>query len=120
LANGWTLRVGANGTADGANKLTAAAGAEVSDTAAFPLGRWVQVVMTHDMATTTTFLYKDGVQVASGNIAPSNNTNVVTIGLDFIPNLRVWDGYIDDVRVYNRALTAQEVSDTKAGYLRFG
>jgi hypothetical protein len=60
-------------------------------------------------------LYIDSILVASKvtNAIPDYNWNMpLVIGKDSNTNKRYFNGYIDEVRVYNRALTAQEISDT--------
>jgi len=80
---------------------------------AFPLPRqrWVQVAATYDGAMMR--LYLDGVEVASapltGTILPNNHD--ACIGNDNWPGSRnyAFNGLIDEVMVFNRALAAAEV-----------
>lgn len=69
------------------------------------LGQWYHVVLSYS-STTGGYLYLNGVSqgspVGSGNLA--TNTVPVKIG-----NLK--DGLIDEVRIYNRALSATEVGE---------
>jgi len=73
------------------------------------LDRWYHVVFTHNGANTV--FYVNGVQVA----APANavtmglSTNALYIGGQTGDTLRQFDGLIDDVRIYNRVLSAAEV-----------
>jgi hypothetical protein len=77
-------------------------------TAATPLNTWTHLTVTYDG--TTERLYSNGVQVAqlahSGPILAS--TGVLRIGGNAIWS-EWFKGLIDEVRVYNRALTAAEV-----------
>ena len=70
--------------------------------------RWHHVVFTYDGATRR--LYLDGIQAASnavtGNIATS--ANPLYIG-EQTENIFPFNGAIDDVRIYNRALSYAEV-----------
>ena len=81
---------------------------EVYGTAVLPVNAWTHLAATYDG--TTMRLYVNGVQVASrpqtGNIATS--TNPLQIGGDSIYG-QYWSGRIDEVRVYNRALSAAEI-----------
>ena len=81
----------------------------VRDATAIPLGTWTHLATTYDG--TTLRVYVNGVQVgslaATGTIASS--TGQVTIGGN-----SVWGEYfagaVDDVRIYNRALSAAEIT----------
>ena len=53
-------------------------------------------------------LYCDGVSVATGGATLAANTDVFTIGSQ-VDTTWPYNGLIDEVRVYNRALTASEV-----------
>ncbi len=81
-------------------------------TNALPLNRWSHLAATYDGVTMR--LYVDGVQVSSrlqtGNIAAS--TDPLTIGGDLISS-QFWAGRIDEVRVYNRALSAAQILSDK-------
>jgi hypothetical protein len=75
------------------------------------LGVWVHAVATYDGSTMR--LYKDGVLVGSMSVSGSINTNsgVPTwIGSNPVDGNR-FDGVIDEVRIYNRALSATEVTN---------
>jgi hypothetical protein len=78
-------------------------------------GNWHYAVVTFDGSVLR--LYVDGQQVASlntNNAIPDYNWDTpLTIGKTALPNVNsnYFIGDIDEVRVYNRALSAQEVSD---------
>ncbi|MEM1951544.1 MAG: phospholipase D-like domain-containing protein, partial [Candidatus Nitrosocaldus sp.] len=75
-------------------------------------GQWHYAVVTYDGSTLR--LYVDGQQVSSLNTngaAPATDTMPLTIGKNSSTNSRYFIGDIDEVRIYNRALTAQEVND---------
>ncbi len=79
-------------------------------------GSWHHAALTYDGSNVR--LYLDGVQVGSRSLsgiidtAPSIN---VAVGGQPDQSTRLWDGYIDDVRILNRALTSAEVSGIAAG-----
>jgi hypothetical protein len=77
-------------------------------TTALPVNTWSHIAMTYDKANVR--LYVNGTQVASGpataNIATSSNP--LQIGGDNIYG-QYFNGRVDDVRVYNRALSAAEI-----------
>ena len=71
---------------------------------------WYYITATHDNATNLNVVYINGIREASSTQAISYEANAKTyIGVFYTaPNL-LWDGTIDDVKIYNRALTANEV-----------
>ncbi len=71
-------------------------------------GKWHQIVVTYDGTTMTT--YVDSVNDGSGSFStslPTISGGAVGIGGH---NLEYFNGTIDEVRVYNRALSATEVA----------
>lgn len=76
-----------------------------------PTGQWVHTATTYDGSTIR--LYKDGVQVGSmaksGSLS-SGSTVPVWIGNN-PGGYEPFDGVIDEVRIYSRALTASEVQN---------
>ena len=77
------------------------------------LNQWTQMAMTYNGITQS--LYVNGVlaatsTVTSGNIGYSSSSDIAAIGnLTGLSSTRYWDGKIDDLRIYNRALSAAEV-----------
>jgi chitodextrinase len=73
------------------------------------VGRWQHVAATYDGSTAR--IYVDGVQAASapfsGNVG---NANTWRIGAYGSPATGFFDGLIDNVRIYDRALSASEVA----------
>jgi len=77
----------------------------VQDDQQLAQNQWVFVAATY--APTTSILYIDGVNVESANFAPSLiGTN---LGIGFNGSDKPFEGDIDDVRIYDRALTAMEI-----------
>src|SRR3989339_414710 len=76
------------------------------------IGHWHHIVGTYDSAggTNNLKLYQDGELVASATYTGiiDTNNNVLTIGRQGSTTGR-FDGVIDEVRIYNRAITASEV-----------
>jgi len=101
-ASGEAMFIGMNGT-------TLDAGGYMSDltVANFWDTNWHFIVLTYDG--TTANLYADGVLKASAaetwNLVPAN----CFIGQQ-VNNSQYWNGLIDDVRIYNYALSASQVS----------
>ena len=73
-------------------------------------GAWRHVAGTWDG--TTKRLYVDGVLVASVDSSITYDTHLVYIGADQNAGSTVlhWDGTLDDLRIYNRALSATEIA----------
>lgn len=70
-------------------------------------GQWYHIALTSDGATTR--IYIDGAQISS--TAQTRSTSSGTFGIGWDPNLtnEFWDGSIDSVRVYSKALTSGEI-----------
>lgn len=77
--------------------------------AGFSTDVWHHLVGTYDGSTVK--LYVDGVERASTAISGSLATSTIAVRIaNRDGNTNYWDGKIDDVRVYNRALSADEIS----------
>ncbi|MCC7506066.1 MAG: laminin G domain-containing protein, partial [Saprospiraceae bacterium] len=74
------------------------------------LHNWTHVVMVHDGS--KDIIYFDGVQVAEKNVsgALDPTTHPLGIGYDPIDNGSFFDGAIDEVQIYNYALSAAEIA----------
>jgi len=73
-------------------------------------GRWYHVAATYDGASMK--IYKDGVEVASApKTGPIDTSSVVpaAIGDQPMGDSKPFDGLIDDVRIYDRALTPGDI-----------
>ncbi len=78
-------------------------------TSNLPVNTWSHLAATYDGATLR--LYVNGVQVASrAETDPiATSTGPLTIGGDNLYSSQYFAGRIDEVRIYNRALTAAEI-----------
>jgi chitodextrinase len=83
---------------------------DAGDGNALPVNVWKHVVMTHDGANDKVFI--DGVRKATKAVvgALKSTTNPVGIGYDPIDGGSFFNGSLDDVQVYNYALTEGEVT----------
>lgn len=86
------------------------------------LNKWNYVAVTVNADTDTAYIYINGQQVgtdtAAGDIISGNNP--ILIGGTNLANYS-FDGQIDDVKIYNYALTADQVrADYNNGAVRFG
>jgi len=79
--------------------------------AAANTGQWYHVVGVFDDTLNTSTLYVDGAQQnqVACSLTPNTNDLPVRIGKDQNSSGNYWNGKIDDVRIYNRALSAAEV-----------
>jgi MYXO-CTERM domain-containing protein len=83
-------------------------------------GNWHHLALTVDLSTTTMILYVDGVASASQNFGTAtvlfpvfNNFEIGRLGRQGSP-VDAYGGLVDDVQVYNTALTAAEVQSLHA------
>lgn len=80
------------------------------------INNWHHVLYTLDGATTTHTLYLDGTAQPTSTIAPNTATpNELDLGR-WLAGTEYFVGRIDDVRIYNRALSAAEVGRLAGGY----
>src|SRR5262249_42596446 len=77
-------------------------------TAALPVNTWSHLASTFDGSALR--LYVNGIQVASRaqSVPIQTSSGALTIGGDGLYG-QFWIGKIDEVRIYNRALTATEI-----------
>lgn len=76
----------------------------------YPLGEWFHIVGRYDGSTIKVYL--NGEEVGSGNYSgtPTTNSGPLYIGRGEAGAPKVYlDGNTDDIRIYNRALTASEI-----------
>ncbi|MFO7633863.1 MAG: LamG-like jellyroll fold domain-containing protein [Caldilinea sp.] len=71
-----------------------------------PLGKWVHVAYTWDG--TANRLYIDGKEVQTNTDAPPGGGQGLGVGLEG-NGASAWNGFLDDLRVYERTLSAQEI-----------
>lgn len=102
----WDQGNGLQFDANGLSNVTLNTNANVND------GQWHHVAYT--LANGQARLFLDGTQVAAANGVTGNiarNDFPVMIGNNAQQMQRGWNGLIDDVRIWRRGLTAQEVQD---------
>jgi hypothetical protein len=86
-----------------------AGGGEVASLSTLRAGQWYQVACTSNGSTLV--IYINGVQDnTAGSAAPGTNATAFTIGDTLAAATDLFDGMLDDVRVYNRALSGDEVA----------
>jgi len=117
--NGYILAIGANGGANN-GKISYWPGNyptyawQYSNSTIVADGNWHHIVVTHS-GTTATF-YLDGKSDVTRTVGDrtNNSTNDLRISQE-IDNIRTFNGLIDDVQIYNYALTAQQVKTLYSG-----
>jgi len=98
------------------------AGGGVAAPAALPLQQWVMVAASFDTAANTRSMYIDGQLVGTDTPGVhSANSAAFTVGYSTVWGNRWFPGAIDEVAIYNRALTDDEISSLEeaAGDLIF-
>ena len=89
------------------------------------VGRWVHIAGVYDAGSGKASLYVDGkligddTQAGEMRLDPESLSRPMTIGAELVSAdvndvQNVFDGYIDDVRVYDRALSAEEIGKLAA------
>jgi lysophospholipase L1-like esterase len=84
----------------------------VQDSVALDLSAWTFVALSFDRASGMMKLYKDSLMVDSATVAPIDRDvtdATISIGSFGYSNGWMWLGTIDDARIYNRALTAEQL-----------
>jgi len=84
------------------------------------VGAWTHLTVTYDRDSDLT-VYIDGVESNSSSISSMSSDNInnndnFNIGRNSTSGAHNWDGKIDDVRIYRRALSATEVQDLYDAY----
>jgi len=102
--NTWAVNVG-----DGSSRIDITGGDITSD------GKWHHIAVSFDRNGLVT-LYQDGVQIATGNLSTVGGNifsgNTVKFGQDGTGNYGIdWVGEMDDVRIWNRVLSANEINN---------
>lgn len=103
--NTWAVNVG-----DGSNRLDITAGDITTD------GKWHHIAVSFDRDGLMR-LYQDGIQVSTGNLSTASigdifSDNTIKFGQDGTGNYGIdWVGEMDDVRIWNRVLTADEINN---------
>lgn len=108
--DGYELLVRASNAATAPNRIAwSLGGTMVYSTAAPTPSKWIHVAGTFDG--TTAKLYIDGVLNNTATASLTPNTRPVYLGRRFTNSSHVLDGKLDEVAIYNRALSGQEILD---------
>jgi hypothetical protein len=94
-----------------------------SDGTTIPANEWHHLAVTFNASTNTLTLYIDGVVPAGGQITPTTLITPSSLGYttqnwfgrcENPAQQRPYRGYLDDLRIYDRALSAAEIADIAA------
>lgn len=83
----------------------------VSDPKPMTLNTWVHVALTYDAPTSTMRLYRNGSLVSTATAIPAYVAETMYIGSHF-GTASYWQGAIDEVRIWNYALSATQLRRT--------
>ncbi|MES2762797.1 MAG: LamG-like jellyroll fold domain-containing protein, partial [Bacteroidota bacterium] len=95
-------------------------GATISDPAAFPLNQWVHVAVSLNAANGVLSLFKNGVLVASGSSNTGYAADAIAIGQYGPSAANFFQGAMDEVRIWNRALCSSEIQNNMNAELPSG
>ncbi|MCK5182975.1 MAG: MiaB/RimO family radical SAM methylthiotransferase, partial [Candidatus Heimdallarchaeota archaeon] len=81
------------------------------DNPTLELGKWYNIVMTRNSTSNELRWYHDGVDkdIDSYSMNVTASDNPVTIGVRDLDRGRAFNGTIDELRIYNRPLSAEEI-----------
>ncbi|MBS1647217.1 MAG: T9SS type A sorting domain-containing protein [Bacteroidetes bacterium] len=82
-------------------------------------GTWYHIAAVNNGGTRT--LYVNGMAVSltnAGHVSVQANNDVLTLGVDYLSSGRYFNGTIDEVRIWNRALCATEIQNSMNAELR--
>ncbi|MDD9952768.1 MAG: LamG domain-containing protein [Candidatus Woesearchaeota archaeon] len=82
-------------------------GADLTHGGAFSVGVWTHVCLTYNGTYAT--LYLDGVNVTGSTMSWNLVHNVAYVGRQ-VNSAEGWEGYIDDVFIFNRSITDEQVA----------
>ena len=116
LTKGSAYQITSNGTSDGIRFYMSGLSTTILTTSTPVMdGKWHHLAVTYDSAAQERIIYIDGIPVAddtpSGSISTNNEELIIAGRIDENQTYdkRGWDGRLDDVRLYNTALTENEV-----------
>ena len=72
-----------------------------------PINTWTHLALTYNGSTLT--LYRNGVAVANSNVSGTLSPTTLNLQIGGSQFGEYFKGLIDEVRIYNRALTATEI-----------
>lgn len=114
IDNGKTLFLVDNtNVSNGLSYVTDGAAVSISAAGIIALNRWHHLVVTYPGGASVPSFYVNGVFIGLGNTtlaAPAGTLAATTIGNN-AGNTRPFNGYIDNIRIYNRVLSLSEIQE---------
>ncbi|MBL7975867.1 MAG: choice-of-anchor D domain-containing protein, partial [Candidatus Kapabacteria bacterium] len=89
----------------------------VQDPTPLTLNSWIHVAVTYDAATSTMRLYRDGVLVNQNSSAPVFVPEASNIGAHYGTGVSVFQGMIDEARIWNTVRSCEEIRQNRNGEL---
>ena len=77
----------------------------------FNVGEWVKIDLAYDLATTTITTYVNGVDTGVPYNVAGLDASIGPFRLGRAPSAGWWNGRMDELKIYNRSLTASEISE---------
>jgi len=88
--------------------------ADIISPNSYNVGEWYHVMFSYNNETSELLLYENGILVANGTMnGHLESHGSINIGTYVTTN--DWNGLIDEVRIYNRTLSADEIADLYNG-----
>jgi hypothetical protein len=82
----------------------------ITDPSMVPLNTWVHYAITYEHSSKTFTMYQNGTAIQKvANVVTSWNGSSSRIGVGLFGEGNYFNGYVDDVRLYGRALTHAEI-----------
>ena len=105
-ANGYTLRLGSNSPYTGINF-----DEMETPTGILTANQWYHIAAVNDSG--TRHLYVNGVEqpLSGPPLTPQANTDPLTIGVDYLPTPRYFNGTIEEVRLWDVARTERQIRE---------
>ncbi len=111
--NNHFLKMNADGRLNAGHSLGTAI---VGDPTPMVVGTWYFVAVTFDYATGEMILYKDGTDVSTATVsAPLRDVADASVQIGSMNTIFNWDGFIDEPRLYDRALSPEQISAMYTG-----
>jgi hypothetical protein len=98
---------------NGSNLVSYDGGSLRTDTTTLSANQWYHGVLVIDSGTSTTFYLNNSLSSTQAASTITNNDANLQIGNDGVGSY--FDGYIDDVAIYNRTLSSSEIGDLYGG-----
>ncbi len=86
----------------------------VQDPVVLALNTWFFVSLTYNSDTEQMVLYKNGSPVSSATVTAPVTDATISVGSFGYSNGFMWKGTLDDVRIYKRALSAEQIASLYA------